>query len=345
MEKKILRDSVLMEYLRDDRRILNVLEDLMGLEIPEDAEIQILQYPSTLNPVAFTHMCVLINEDAYLILEEPAVLDDQQLGAYVRALDSYEALLEEKEIQYHMITPIIFSNTGIINASICMRHCPAHSLISHEFKYRDCDFDINEDDECDEEFDEDFDDDLAEEQSSGIQMHEFNFFDRRNEADDEWDKNQINGDLQAELLHRLRPDLSEEEIDAALIPHKGVYIAIMGGVEFYIFDIYTSMHPDYDNENFALDENEDLYCYATGRMIVENDMFGRSAHEDTISAKEYLADPQDDDFCNFLNRTDGLQRLHFDILLTHYTWAQRQGAIECFTAKKHERALRGYDVW
>lgn len=375
---KNFRNSTLMDFLCDENhRLLGVLHDLMGVEIPEEYDVNFLQIKTTANPMVVTHGCVVISGQAYVVIQDFAVLDDSQLNCYVDLCEHYAAMLERNNIEFSSLTPIVLSDTGVIAASRCVPYIPAYDIINDgvaqlacdddcddEF-YGDDDYDdgYDEDDDCDD-YDEDgdvddmFDDDDDDDEALDFMESCFeNCWQGAHDlgalhvymAHTDWLKDekcrQVARAVITPSLRKFRPEMTDADIDDALTPRKGAYIALVDDAEFYVFDIHTGMGPEYDDENYALQICEELYLYAEARMIFENAVFHRSAKENTVSIKEYLATEDDDEVRQHLKVPGHEEAFCEEILLTNYIMSQRMAAVKRYVRKASESFGVDGEIW
>lgn len=348
------RKSVLVQYLRNNERILNVLQDLMEMEIPENADIGFMQIKIAINPLTITHLCVTINEDVYIVIEDSSVVDDPQLQLYSELCEAYLQGLEDDGFDWESVTPVVLSTTGLISVSPdrIEPYMPAIDLLDDDEDFDDeYDFDLEDYDEEDGEYEDDGDDDELEPFVPRVVCSADSLpdSDEDEEDDEDIDYSNLSSDQAAalfteEMLRANYPDMTDEEIEDAMTPRTGVFIAY-GDYDFYIFSVYTCMHSD-KATSFALEVSEDLRQFAEARMIMENDILGLSHQEGTIPFDAYMKkDSKDDTFRNFLKQPQFIGHFRQEVLLSHYTIGQRKAAVCNYARDMHLFARGTTETW
>lgn len=366
MENKMsVRNSTLIEFLCDkNHRLLDVLQDLMGFEIPDQTRVRFLQAGLPVNPLTLTHACVVINGDAYIVIEDPAVLDTYQIQySYEEICNYYGEMLKRDEVEWNTITPIILSTSGMIRLpeDLCgfKPFIPAIGLIGADLEEKefacpcpnvpacsngndDNTVDSMNSDEC---CANDHDDGWLDEDYDPV----IEYLANKRDYDDALIIGSISKHYtpkeQKEYIRDLHPEMEEDVLDDMLLPLPGVFVARHKESlwEYRIFDVTSTdgheehdcdgncaVCPAYHNENYALVVSTILHNYSYGVHIVERvRAMSNAVYQEQADAilSAYMNEDCDDEFRDFLRQPGNLKHLKDELALFNYVINQRETAI------------------
>lgn len=360
-DRQRLRNSTLIQFLCDEQqRILNVLRDLMCIEIPDNPQIQFFQDAELLtNPIAITHVCVVINSDAYIIFEDSGVLNPLELrDSYSHICSWYGVLLEEKVPDWKTITPIILSTSGLIRLSnyedcVFEEYIPAIDMIGEIIaenekgdvrssrSINDC-----EDDE-DEEMWSDGEDETWTNEARGCHPY---LRERRkyNECCEGKISEAFSFDEQKKLMRKIHPDMDETLINMLFNPHSDVFVArhkdsIGGPWEFRIFDLSSSLasdgqcecvknrstHSVCNERNLSLLLNSDLRNYIYCRQRIEKIPMRSREDEMDVYMADSMSEEGENAFREFLRQPGAVKHFLEELALYEFVIYQRKAASLC----------------